>query len=140
MHDNILIVDKVGEDKLESLSRYSLAIKRFGEIDEFLLRHSRRISRKVLFSPDLTLDYFDYNEGRYLIRTIDLEIAAWPSASLRKISRFHLFSGACLTLGYAASPTLPYSRITRDVNSNVGGNFARVSWHLHISWLQLCSR
>jgi len=61
-------------DKLESSSRYSLTIKRFGETDEFLLRHSRTIPRKVLFPP-LNFGFFRLMEIEYSVRTIDLEIA-----------------------------------------------------------------
>jgi phage terminase large subunit GpA-like protein len=44
-------LDEIDEDIRESSSRYSLAIKRFSETDEFLLRHSTDKFPVKCFSP-----------------------------------------------------------------------------------------
>lgn len=86
----ISIIDEMGEDKLESSSRYSLAIKRFGETDEFLLRHSRRIPHKVLPTPRLILFHRLIGLDSLDIR---FELSIWRSRLdlLPSFAKFHVF-------------------------------------------------
>jgi len=68
-------------------------LKRFGETDKFLLRHSRRIFCKVLYLHDLL--YFEFlwiTNYKYSVQTTDLEIAPWPFVSSRKNLIFPLIS------------------------------------------------